>query len=395
MANDFSQLGAYQDNYKQIKGNTGAGGFVWNDANTSSKLNEYGNTFTNLFQSLVGRAPSNDELNQIYGSVLPEVLNSSGGLQHTTGQQLGDITKNYIGDNFQKAAQDQAVQELQGQQNQATQLADLFRQQGNTTASSLEGQLQDFVQRTFEKVRPQMITSLQAQGLLNTGAVDQAMAGKLSDLTSAAKDQVFDYRLNNENQANAIQFGGASAPYEYQKALTMGRPDQLLQQAQGGLSRLFQTAQQQQAFAQQVALQNNLAHQQAGLQPSFLRTLGQSTASSLGNSLGQWASPGKDGGPGGATALMALSARDAKKDITKLTEAEEEALYDKMVSLPVSRYRYKTEEPSKSRHVGIMVDEALPEFVSPDGRHLSVVDYLGALTLALKVQNRRMLKASK
>jgi hypothetical protein len=84
-----------------------------------------------------------------------------------------------------------------------------------------------------------------------------------------------------------------------------------------------------------------------------------------------------------------FSARKFKKDISKLTEAEEDALYDRIVAMPLNRWRYKAESDSKTRHLGVMTDEALPEIVTEDGDSLNTVDYFGVLTLALKVQHRR------
>lgn len=246
-------------------------------------------TFTNLFRQLVGRDPNETEVGQLYQQVAadPRRFGETFG-QGTTNDWLRD----FVGTNFQRQAEDQTKVELQNQQVEANRLADLFRTQGNTTAGTLESQLSDFVQRTFEKVRPNLITSLQAQGLLNTGGLNESLAGQASDLTKNAQNIVADYRLQNEQQANEIAFGGASAPYQFQQMMAMNRIPNLQQQSQDAITRGFQSQMQQNAYQNQLGLLAAQRNATKSLQPSFLRTLGQSTAQGMGNSFGKWFDPG-------------------------------------------------------------------------------------------------------
>lgn len=241
--------------------------------------------FSDLFRNLVGRDPSDTEAGQMFDSVAP----GQGLATHDayTQSQLRDITGQFINDRFQRQAEEQARLELEGQKVEATRLSDLFRQQGNTTATTLEGQLQDFVQRTFEKVRPNLITSLQAQGLLNTGGLNQALSGSLQDLSSEAQDQVNQYRLGVEDQANQIKFGGEAAPYQFQQAQAMNRLPYLQSMGQSAIDRMFQQRLTDQNFQNQLALQTNAARLQRSMQPSFLRTMGQNFAASFGSNAAQ------------------------------------------------------------------------------------------------------------
>jgi hypothetical protein len=275
----------------------------WNtghvDPESVKQLEGATSTFSNLFRQLVGRDPNETEVGQLYQQVYadPRKFGESFG-QGTTNDWLRD----FVGTNFQRAAEDQTKVELQNQQVEANRLADLFRTQGNTTAGTLEGQLSDFVQRTFEKVRPNLITSLQAQGLLNSGGLNQSLAGQAGDLTKNAQDIVADYRLQNEQQANEIAFGGASAPYQFQQMMAMNRIPNLQQQSQDAITRGFQSQMQQNAYQNQLGLLAAQRNATKSLQPSFLRTLGQSTAQSMGNSFGQWFTP--DTAKKGASMLM-------------------------------------------------------------------------------------------
>ena len=49
---DFSQDPTYQQLYQQILGNTGPGGFRWDQQNTTGKLDQYGNDFTQQFEPI-------------------------------------------------------------------------------------------------------------------------------------------------------------------------------------------------------------------------------------------------------------------------------------------------------------------------------------------------------
>ncbi len=250
----------YQEAFNKVGGN-------------QDLLGQYGQTFASLFRDLVGRDPVSDESDLFFRQVVAPVGNFAGG--NAPGQQeLQDRTRSLISNNFQQQAQDQTSLELQKQQSQANDLSQLFRTQGQQTANTLEGQLQDFVQRTFEKIRPNLITSLQSQGLLNSGGLNQAIAGQQGDLARDAQDQLANYKLGVEEQANQIAFGGASAPYEYQRAQTMNRVPYLQQQGQDAITRAFQQRTNEQNYFNQLGLlerQNELANSN---RPSFLKQVG-------------------------------------------------------------------------------------------------------------------------
>ncbi len=382
----WAGVAGYEDAYRRLAeqqsalGSSARGDIV-------RRLDTVGSQFNSMFESLVGRAPNTEELGRFYTETGGDIVyNSPLGRSEADSVNVRNQVGMYVNDTFQKTAQQVAEEQLRGQQTEADSLAELFRGQGRSAISQTENQLLDFQTRLFERLRPQMMTSLQAQGLLNTGALNESLAGAAKDLSDASQTTLMDMNFQNEQQANAIKFGGASAPYEFSKAAIMGRPDNMRQTGMDALNRAFTTYSQNLDFQQKSAL---MRQQINASKPSFLNTLGQSFATQLGKSGGEWFSPnagGKDGSSG-AAAMALLSSRDSKYDITKLTEKQEDELYDKLMAMPLSVWKYKgTDAP----HIGVITDEAIPEVVMPDGKHLSAVDYLGVLTLSLKVQDRRM-----
>jgi hypothetical protein len=369
---------------------------AYDPTKAATDLQSYGNTFRQQFENLVGRAPNDNELQSFYSTVVAPQGSFPGG-GYAGAQELSDRTKSFISDNFQRAAEEQALNELNAQQSKANDLSNLFRSQGNTAINNYEKSILDFTQSLVERTRPQLYTRMQAMGLLNTGGLNEAIAGQQADLARDAGQQVADLRLQNEQGANEIAFSGAAAPFELQRALAQNRVANVQGAGQSALERMFNTRNQELNYNYQLGLQNNAGRLQRSMQPSFLRTLGQSTAQSMGNSFGQWVAPNAGAskeGSGGNYAQVAslLSSRKAKKNIKQLTEAEEDDLYDRMVNMPLNRWHYKTEDDNRTRHLGVMTQEAVPEVVMEDGIHLNVVDYIGALTLALKVQDRRYKK---
>jgi hypothetical protein len=359
-----------------------------------NKFRTAADDFAAQFQQLVGRAPTADETGTYMGSVV-----GGSGLEafgKGRGLELNQLTNNYIGSRFQDEAQKITETKLAGQQAESQRLSDLFRTQGNQAINSTEESLLNYQNKLFERLRPNLITSLQAQGLMNTGGLNQAIAGAQTDLATAGSEELRQQRLMNEQAANEIAYSGQAAPYQFQQQQYLNRPANLQMASQTGLQNAYGTFMNQLNFQNQQALMNQQASLNAAanyksggffkqmgsaLAPAFGQTLGANSASMLMPNSGDVM---KAFGP----AALA-SARKFKKDISKLTESEEDALYDRIVEMPVNRWRYKSEPESQTRHLGVMTDEALPEIVSADGDYLNTVDYLGALTVALKVQHRR------
>ena len=228
--------------------------------------------FKNLYRNLIGAEAGEEELNQFYSSVLssPENLQVGAHEARTQGE-LRDISTQFINDTFQRQAEQQAQLELQNQQGEANRLADLYRTQGRQSISDTASRLQDYQTRLFEKLRPQLITSRQTQGLLNTGGLNEAMAGAAGDLAAAGQEELRGHELANEQAANQIAFGGASAPYEFQRQQSMNRLGNLNQMGQTAQQQAYNTAMQQMAFNNQVRLAE---FNSRGSSPSLLKQMG-------------------------------------------------------------------------------------------------------------------------
>lgn len=296
----YKDTQGYKDLYNQIlqKG-AGAG---WDSNNTSSKLDQYHSQFANLYQNLVGAAPTDEDSAKFFSTVGNDVLNSDAGFSRTTSTDLSNQTKGFISDTFQGKAQDVAQQQLQAQQGQAQSLADLYRSQGREAISSVEGQLQDYQSRLFDKLRPQLMTSLQSQGLLNTGGLNEAFAGQAKDLAANTSQYLTDARLANENQANAISYGGAAAPYLYKQNQITNQVPYLQGQGLNALNYNNNLAMSNLQYNQNLGLMAYQNKLQQDAQPGLLGRLGQSFVTSVGTNAGSnlsgpaWASALNGGG---------------------------------------------------------------------------------------------------
>lgn len=265
------------------------------DRASADDLQNYGDKFSQLFENYVGRKPTDNEVTQFYQQVVAPQGSFPGG-NYPGSQELRDRTTNFISDTYQNAAQDVAQQKLEAQQGKANDLANLFRTQGQSSINDVQKSLQDYQASLFERLRPNLITSLQAQGLLNTGALNTAVAGAQKDLADSGSQYIADLTYQNNQGANQIAFSGASAPYQFQQNQILNSVPNMQNAGAGALQNSYNSRMNDLNFLNQIALQNNAARNQSSMQPSFLRTLGQGFAGSLGssagNSFGQWFSPG-------------------------------------------------------------------------------------------------------
>lgn len=315
--NKYADLSGYQNAFNQVFQH----GVSMNSDSEGARqragqgLSDMADQFSQQFTNMVGRAPNQDELNSFLGSQAGNIFvnSANGGQPGTDPNNVRNQIVQYVGDTGQQAAKDYATQQLQAQQGQANDLASLFRTQGQQAISQTENSLLDYQQRLFERLRPNLITSLQSQGLLNTGGFNEAMAGQQADLANQGAKYVADLNLQNEQGANAIAYGGAAAPYQFQQQQIMQQPGQMQQMGMDALNKAFQTSMSNLDFNHQAQLMNLQGQIARNNQPSFLHTLGQSTATSLGTNLGGWFGPGAGGqqtasGQMGQAPLQALFA---------------------------------------------------------------------------------------
>lgn len=266
------------------------GGMPWawnpNDQNVqgfTSQVNQDMQKFASQFENYVGRAPTQDEVQKFRDQfILPNVA----GIRYDAGtgfnSNIATHINEFLGNNFQQAANDTATQKLQGQRAQANSLADLFRNQGNQAISSTESSLLDYQSKLFDRLRPNLITSLKAQGLLDTGGMNEALAGQQGDLANAGSNYIAQLKLQNDQAANNIAFSGASAPYQFQQSQIMNQPGTMMTQGQNAMNQNYDTLTNSLNYGHQLGLIGAQARAQENMRPSFLRTMGQSFANNMG-----------------------------------------------------------------------------------------------------------------
>lgn len=253
------------------------------DAQINSSLAD----FSGQFRNLVGRDPTHEER----GAYLSNLVSNSGldAFTGNRGLELSQLTGNYIGNQYKDESDRITGEKLAGQQNEANRLGELFRTQGNESINNVEQSLIDFNDRLQTRIRPNLITSLAAQGLLNTGGLNQAIAGQQADFANESSRQIADLRYQNDQGANAIAFGGASAPYNYQMAQLQNQPAYLQNAAQTGLQNSYNTMTNQLNFNNQAKLNEQRYYQQAALQAKnthgFWGSVGNAFAPALGSAL--------------------------------------------------------------------------------------------------------------
>lgn len=271
-------------------------GGTWADA-----IKGYGNTFSQIFKNYVGRDPNKDEYSQFFSSVIlpqwnqlfnPDVLRqtTSGLVQQYYSRTAGEEALRRAEDQTKLAEEKQAGQ-ITNYEAQARPLIDAFRRQGDEAIgryeksygealTGVEKSLEDYQKRLFEKLRPQLLTSLQSQGLLNSGALNQAFAGAAGDLgaegarymqglRSSAAQEVSNQRLANEMESLSLprQITSARAlgdlsteleqrqlPFRLRQQTTLNEIPGLTQSGQSALSNVWSHVMQQQAFDNQKRL---------------------------------------------------------------------------------------------------------------------------------------------
>lgn len=135
---DYTQTQGYQDIYKRIFGNTGPGGFQWNQANTSSKLQQMSDQFSGMFRNAVGRDPNPDELSSMFENIGGAVGSSPSGFSNTSYADFQNLFNPYIQNTYGQQIQQNQQQQQQTQLGTAQQqIQDLIKKQVSSTASDL------------------------------------------------------------------------------------------------------------------------------------------------------------------------------------------------------------------------------------------------------------------
>lgn len=254
------------------------------------RLTNVTSQFVSAFTNMVGREPNQNEINrflqQSAGSTIANA-NSGTGRSEADPTGVSNAIQSFIGNNFTKTAQDYAQDQLKQQQQGWLDLANTARTQGTAAINTTQQSLLDYQSKLFDRLRPNLLTSLKAQGLLDTGGLNEAVAGVQGDLANNASNYIAGLTYQNETNANNIALGGQSAPLSYLQSTTTGQPTFL--NSLGGTASTFQnnTYMDNLNYQHQLGLVGAQAKAQSDLQPSFLRTLGQSFANNMGQQFAQ------------------------------------------------------------------------------------------------------------
>lgn len=263
--------------------------FLVNEQNASNWQNlikGYGDQFALQFKNAIGRDPTPAEYNTFFQQVvLPLDITS-----HTPESlDVQQRATNLLNTAFSRTAQDEAQKKLEEQSNAAVapgSAFDVWQQSYRNSLNDVEKSLTDYQTRLFEKIRPQLITSLGAQGLLNTGALNEAFAGAAGDLASANSDYLASAKgAINQDIANQ-RYSLESAPTSYRIANTVNTPTNLTSSGQQALQNVWQNILTQNYLELQNAYQNQLLDKQYAQNPSVLSQYGGLILGGIAGGLG-------------------------------------------------------------------------------------------------------------
>lgn len=221
---------AYQSILSQVQG-------VHSDSPTARQnildnITQAGDQFKSLFKNNVGRDATPDEIDQFFNGSASTLSNQD----MRSGENLRNYTAQFIGDNFQQASQATATSKLSDLATQAGGLADQYMQMGQKSLSNIADSLKTYQTSLFDKLRPQLNLAAQAGGYQDSGGQTLQERGALTDLGNQATAALLPYQQQIEQNANAIRYGGASAPYSLASSFAAGQPGVLANTAAGGLN---------------------------------------------------------------------------------------------------------------------------------------------------------------
>lgn len=256
--------------YQSQNPNQYAGGPSKWQSDVKFTIDKYANTFGKMFKDKVGRDPTADEYNTFFQQV---VIPDQPWATPADFTRATEETKSTLSDFFTTAAQEQAQKKAQESSAAAVAPGSSFDQWANSYRNSISGveqSLADFQSRLMEKIRPQLLTSLKTQGLLDTGGLNKAFAGTAGDLTSAAQNYIAQARSGTEQDINNQKYNLLSLPYQQQSQYTMGQIPNLTASGQNALQNVWN----QNLMNQQFKQQRQLLADQNSQQPSLLQQYG-------------------------------------------------------------------------------------------------------------------------
>lgn len=258
------------------------------------QVSGYADDFRQQFQNKVGRPPNESEYAIFFKS-----LGAAGPWgQESTGfaTKNKEMTRGLISDYFSSTAEEEATKRAEAMANKAVapgSAFDVWQNQYRDSLNTVEKSLMDYQTRLFEKLRPSLITSLNTQGLLNSGALNKAFAGAASDLADTSSSYLANARGAVDQDIANQRYGIMKAPGDFALSSNFNRIPNLYSSGQTALNNVFNSYLQDQNFQNQMKLMESQRQEQ----PSLLATLGGQI---LGGAAAGYAS--RFGRPAAATA---------------------------------------------------------------------------------------------
>lgn len=240
----------------------------------------YGDTFSQMFENTVGRAPSPEEYDKFFSSVV-----TPNWIRPIDPNQLRQETTGLMDQFFRRTAENEAL--ARAEEKAAAAVApdsqfEQWAQQYRKGISDTETALADYQTRLMEKIRPQLIQSLHTQGLLNTGALNEALAGAGKDLSEESQRFILGARGAAEQDIANRRYQIASAPGSYDLSREFNVAPGITASGQQALQNVWANLMQDRSFEHQ----KELANMSRTEEPSFLSQYGGLILGGIGAGLG-------------------------------------------------------------------------------------------------------------
>lgn len=217
----------------------------------------WASTFSNQFNNLTGRDPNANEYNEFFHQVvLPTQPWKAAKPDY---KRIADEARDLINNSFSNVAAEESERKLKERAAEAIAPGSAFdewQKAYSSGISDVEKSLQDYQSRLFEKIRPQLLTSLQAQGLLNTGGLNEAFASANKDLSEASQSYLADARMNANKDIASAKYAIQSSPDSYALGNISSTLPYLRSVGESSLQNVWNSISADKYYQNQLALEN-------------------------------------------------------------------------------------------------------------------------------------------
>jgi hypothetical protein len=214
----------------------------------ASDISGYVDKFTQQYSNATGGTPpSQDQINTfLQNAVVPlqiqNIKNAGPETVQASNASVDNAIQGLLKDTFSTDIQNANTQQLQNTANKAVapgSAFDTWQQAYQGSIGDVTKTLQNYQQQLFQKLQPNLITSLQSKGLLDSGALNQAFAGAATDLGNAAQGYVAGIQGQADQDIANQRFNIQNAPNASAIANWSAQIPNLTQAGQGALNNAF------------------------------------------------------------------------------------------------------------------------------------------------------------